>query len=364
MKLLSISVIFFGVIGIAAVGIGAEKAVVSQEAQDDSTASVNALIQQGSALIAEGNYKRVLDMITALPVKEKNNIQVRTLECFANLKGWLSTKDPVCKTDWWGLRMKLIYRGDTGVTPVLVTFLEDGDPYMRKYAADLLSYIGDERALDALQAVKENDDNSGVRRYARQAYKHISGDLTPMVSDLPPLTTPQAQIPVTMEVAGPIAQSNPISFDNSTQEFKIIFLTTLNYTKYYADFQAWGDIIIAQLEDELQKRGVKVVTPAGTAANRVVSAKEKVSKTQEKEIATGSYYSFNVSVQDIKLIQGSWATRCIISVLIERANGQWSNTYEGNNASPASAARAIDGAVYRVVEATIKDSSFRDAISH
>ena len=180
-----------------------------------------------------------------------------------------------------------------------------------------------------------------------------------MASDLPPLTTPQAQIPVAMEVAGPIAQSNPISLANSTQEFKIIFLTTLNYTKYYADFQAWGDIIIAQLENELQKRGVKVVTTAGTAANRVVSAKEKVSK----EIVKESYYSFNVSVQDVKLIQGSWATRCIVSVLIERADGQWSNTYEGNNASPASAARAIDGAVYRVVEAIIKDSSFRDAIS-
>ena len=359
MKALSIGVIFLGLIGITAVGIGAEKSAVSQEVKDDSAASVNALIQQGPALIAEGNYKRVLDMIAALPVKEKNNIQVRTLECFANLKGWLSTKDPVCKMDWWGLRLKLIYVGDTGATPVLVTFLEDADPYMRKYAADRLSYIGDERALDTLKAVNENDDNSGVRRYARQAYKNISGGLTPMASDLPPLTTPQAQIPVAMEVAGPIAQSNPISLANSTQEFKIIFLTTLNYTKYYADFQAWGDIIIAQLENELQKRGVKVVTTAGTAANRVVSAKEKVSK----EIVKESYYSFNVSVQDVKLIQGSWATRCIVSVLIERADGQWSNTYEGNNASPASAARAIDGAVYRVVEAIIKDSSFRDAIS-
>jgi hypothetical protein len=364
MKALCIGVMFLGLIGIAAMGIGAEKAAVSQEVQDDSAASVNALIQQGPVLIAEGNYKRVLDMIAALPVKEKNNIQVRTIECFANLKGWLINRDPVYKMDWWGLRLKLIYVGDRGATPVLVTFLENADPYMRKYAADLLSYIGDERALDALKAVQENDDNSGVRRYARKAYEQISGGLTPMVADLPPLTTPQAQIPVSMEVAGPIAQSNPLSFVNGTQEFKIIFLTTLNYTKYYADFQTWGDIIIAQLEDELQKRGATVVTPVGTAANRVVSAKEKISEAQEKEIAPDSYYSFNVSVQDIKLIQGSWATRCIVSVLIERADGQWSNTYEGNNASPASAARAIDGAVYRVVEAIIKDSSFRDAISH
>jgi hypothetical protein len=364
MKALSIGFIFLGLIGIAAVGIGAEKAAVSQEAQGDSTVSVDALIRQGPVLIAEGNYKRVLDLIASLPGKEKNNIEVRTLECFANLKGWLNTKNQTYKMDWWGLRLKLIYVGDTGVTPVVEIFLEDTDPYMRKYAVELLGYIGNERALDDLRAVEENDDNSGVRRYARWAYKQISGGLTPMKSDLPPLTTPQAQIPVTMEVAGPIAQSNRISLVNSTQEFKIIFLATLNYTKYYADFQAWADIIIAQLETELQKRGVKVVSPADTTANRVVSAKEKVSKTQEMQVEPESKYIVNVSVLDVKLVQGSWATRCIVNVLIERADGQWSNTYEGNNASPASAARAIDGAVYRVVEAIIADGGFRDAISH
>ena len=100
-----------------------------------------------------------------------------------------------------------------------------------------------------------------------------------------------------------------------------------------------------------------------TAANRVVSAKEKVSGTQEVQAEPDSDYIFNVSVRDVKLAQGSWATRCIVTVLVERADGQWSNTYEGNNASPASAARAIDGAVYRAVEAIITDRGFRDALS-
>jgi len=357
MRALIIGLIIGGLLVIGAVGMGAEQEGASQEG------GVYALIKQGPASVAQGDYKGVLDMIAALPAEERNNIQIRTLECFANLKGWVSDKDPVRKMDWWGLRIKLLYMGDTDATPVSVSFLKDPNPYLRKYAAELLGYIGDERALNDLSAVKENDDNSGVRKYAGWAYKQISGGLTPMASDLPPLVTPQAQIPVTMEVAGPIAQSNRISFVNTTREFKVIFLGTFNYTKYYADFQAWADIIIAQLEDELQKRGVRILAPAGAASNTAMSSQEKVSVTKEGEIAPEGFCVFNVAVQDVKLVQGSWATRCIVTVLVERADGYWSHTYEGNNASPASAGRAIDGAAYRAVEAIIADPGFRDALS-
>jgi hypothetical protein len=353
MRALITALIIGGLLGIGAVGMGAEQEGVPQ----------GDLIQQGPALVAQGDYKGVLDMIAALPAEERNNIQIRTLECFANLKGWVSDNDPVRKMDWWGLRIKLLYVGDTDATPVSVSFLKDPNPYIRKYAAELLGYIGDERALDELSAVKENDDNSGVRKYAKWAYKQISGGLTPMASDLPPLAAPQAQIPVAMEVAGPIAQSKRISFVNSTQEFKVIFLATLNYEKYYADFQAWADIIIAQLEEELQKRGVSIITPVGAASDTAMSSQEQVSVTQEEQIAPESDYVFHVAVQDVKLIQGAWATRCIVTVLVERTDGHWSHTYEGNNASPASAERAIDGAVYRAVETIIADPGFRDALS-
>jgi hypothetical protein len=357
MKALLTALIIGGLLGIAAVGLGAEQEELSQGA------SADVLIQQGPTLVAQGDYKRVLDMIAALPEEERNNIQIRTLECFANLKGWVTDRDPVRKMDWWGLRIKLMYVGDTEATPLSVEFLKDPNPYMRKYAAELLGYIGDERALDDLSEVKEHDDNSGVRKYAGWAYKQISDGLTPMASGLPPLVTPHAQIPVTMDVAGPIAQSKRISFVNSTHEFKVIFLATLNYRKYYADLQAWADIIIAQLEDELQKRGVRVLAPVGAASNTAMSSQEKVSVTQEEQIAPESDYVFNVAVQDVKLIQGTWATRCIVTVLVERADGQWSHTYEGNNASPASAERAIDGAAYRAVETIIADPGFRDALS-
>ena len=356
MRALITALIIGGLLGMGAVGIGAEQETVSQGSGAD------ALIQQGPTLVAQGDYKGVLDMIATLPEEERNDIQVRTLECFANLKGWVSDKDPVRKMDWWGLRIKLLYVGDTEATPVSVDFLKDPNPYLRKYAAELLGYIGDERALDDLSAVKENDDNSAVRKYARWAYKQISDGLTPMASDLPPLAAPHAQIPVTMEVAGPIAGGNPVSFVNTTHEFKVVYLVTLNYKKYYADFQAWADIIIAQLEDELQKRGVRVLAPVGAASNTAMSSHQQGAVTHVGEIAQESYYVFNVAVQDVKLVQGAWATRCIVSVLVERADGHWSHTYEGNNASPASAERAIDGAAYRAVEAIIADPAFRDAL--
>jgi hypothetical protein len=352
MRALTIGLIILGLLGVGAMAMSVEH----EEAAEETGADV--LIQQGPALVAGGDYKRVLDVIAALPEEEKT-IQIRTLECFANLKGWLSTKDPVHKMEWWGLRLKLMYVGDTGVTPVVVIFLKDQNPYMRKYAAELLGYVGDERALDDLSAVKENDDNSGVRKYAKWAHQQISGGLTPVTSGLPPLVVPRGQIPVTMEAVGPIATSKTIAFVNSTSEFKIVLLATRNYV----DFESWADIIVAQLETELPKRGVRVVSPPGTAANRVVSAREKVSGIQEVQVKPESDYSFNLSVRDVKLVQGSWATRCIVNVLIERTDGQWSNTYEGNNASPASAARAIDGAVYRLVEAIIRDPGFRDALS-
>lgn len=482
MKALRMGFIFLVLIGIAVVGIGAEKAAVSREVQGISEA---ALIAQGPALIAEGNYKRILDMIAGLPEEARNNIQVRTLECFANLKGWLSTKNLGYKTNWWGLRMKLLYVGDRETTPLLVVFLKNGDPYMRKYAAELLGYVGDERALGVLQNAGRHDDNSGVRKYAKWAYKQISGGLTPATSGLGPLAAPRVQIPVTMEVAGPINTGNSIAFVNTTREFKIMPLgvvDTIEYKRYYADFESWGDIIVKQLEAELQKRDVRVMSPAtgrvvigvldleagGTGktpqgqkkalmekvgqkllvkvvnipeysnladlkengyekaegyknkyqadmilhvnrvgavyyfslidlytkqasevsmqtelglvdelplkklseevlANqyltRVLSAKRRVSGNHTVQATPPSDYIFKVSVRDVKLIEGVWATRCIVTVLVERGGGGWSHTYEGNTASSASAERAIDGAVYRVVEAIITDHSFRDALS-
>jgi hypothetical protein len=148
---------------------------VPREAKETPAETENFLIQNGSKLIAEGDYNRVLDLIKDLPEKARNNVQMRTLECFANLKGWVMNKDQVCKTNWWALRTELIKLGDNEATPMLVIFLRDKDPYLRLYAAELLSHIGDKRALKDLREVGESDGNSQVRKNAKWAYEQISG---------------------------------------------------------------------------------------------------------------------------------------------------------------------------------------------
>lgn len=148
---------------------------VPREAKETPPETENFLIENGSKLIAGGDYNRVLDLIKDLPEKARNNVQMRTLECFANLKGWVMNKDQVCKTNWWALRTELIKLGDNEATPMLVTFLKDKDPYLRLYAAELLSHIGDKRALKDLRESGESDENSQVRKNAKWAYEQISG---------------------------------------------------------------------------------------------------------------------------------------------------------------------------------------------
>lgn len=145
---------------------------VSQEFSED----FDFLIEEGPSLIAEGNYLKVLDLIQMLPAEERVNVQIRTLGCFAYLKGWVVDKDASCKLSWWSMRQKLINLGDKEATPLLIVLLKDPDQWVRKYAAELLGYIGDERAADALREVAQNDEKFGVRKYAKWAYKEIFGE--------------------------------------------------------------------------------------------------------------------------------------------------------------------------------------------
>jgi hypothetical protein len=148
---------------------------------------------------------------------------------------------------------------------------------------------------------------------------------------------PRGPIPVEMDIVGPIDTSKEISFVNRQTESKLTLIATQGAHKYFADFKQWTDLVVDQLESELKKRGVQV-KPSGD-------------------------YTFNVSVDNARIFWGTWAIRCIVNVRVEKSDGTWSKTFEGNNASPATLYRAIDGAVYRAVEAILKDSGFREAIS-
>ena len=137
---------------------------------------IEGLIHNCPKLIAQGEYNQVLELIEDLPRETRRHVQVQTLECFSNLKGWVTDRDQSCKLSWVNLRQKLISSGDKEATPILVIFLRDEGPYLRLYAADLLSHIGDKRALKDLREVGENDENHKVRRYAKKAYEQISGE--------------------------------------------------------------------------------------------------------------------------------------------------------------------------------------------
>lgn len=163
-----------GLIATAVVGICGDK---EESATSETTQTLEEfIIQEGPKMISEGNYNQVLDLIEDLPTKTRGNTQIKTLVCFANLKCWVSDKKRFCKTNWWSLREELISSGNSEATPVLLALLKDNDKWMRKYAAELLGYIGDKRALKDLSEVAEKDDNHRVRSYAKWAYKMIAGE--------------------------------------------------------------------------------------------------------------------------------------------------------------------------------------------
>ena len=156
--------------------LGKKEAVVPKEAGESPEEIEDFLIQYGPRLIAEDQYNRVLELIEDLPGRRRRHIQIRTLECFANLKGWVCDKDKYCKLSWWKLRQKLIDSEDNEATPMLVILLKDENHYLRIYAAELLGHIGDKRALEDLRAVGEGDENRKARKYAKKAYEQISGE--------------------------------------------------------------------------------------------------------------------------------------------------------------------------------------------
>ena len=156
--------------------LGIKEMAVSREVEESPKEIEDFLIHNGPKLIAEDQYSRVLELIEDLPGRRRRHIQIQTLGCFANLKGWVSDRDKGCKLGWWNLRQKLINSGDNEATPLLVIFLKDEDPWLRVYAAELLGHIGDKRALNDLRAVGENDENRKVRKYAKRAYEQISGE--------------------------------------------------------------------------------------------------------------------------------------------------------------------------------------------
>jgi len=143
----------------------------SSAAQEDKFTS---LIENGAKMIRENQVDEVVDMLRELPLEKKSDIRIKVIENFANLKGYVMTKRREYAERWKLSYKSVILSGDKSTTPILVELLKDENHYVRDYAAAALGYMGDERALEELQRVSDQDEKGKVRKRAQWAHDQIS----------------------------------------------------------------------------------------------------------------------------------------------------------------------------------------------
>ncbi len=161
--------------------------------------------------------------------------------------------------------------------------------------------------------------------------------LTSLFSSCSHVMMPRGPIPVKMDVVGAMNTNKAISLQNDVPDSKLTIIASQGFDKYYADYRVWTGLIVNQLETELRSRGVQV--------------------------SPDSQDVFKVRVEQAGLYWGSFSTRCVVNVRVERKDGTWSRSFEGNNASPMGLYRAIDGSVYKAVVAILQDREFMNAMS-
>ena len=175
-----------------------------------------------------------------------------------------------------------------------------------------------------------------MRNYVKSSFALFFLMLPLLFSACSHVVYPRGAIPVDVAKVGQINTTKVIALQNAQTESKLTLVAVQGSDKFYADFKQWSDFIVVQLGTELEKRGVRV-KPEG---NNV----------------------FKISVPNLRFFWGAWAIRCIVNVQVERKDGKWAKTYEGNNAGQ-NINRAIDGAVHKAVEAIIGDADFQKALA-
>ncbi len=153
------------------VGTGKE----TQELQEDTQQIMDFIFEKGPTMIFENKPEEVLEIIKGLPYKKRLDANIQVLEGFSHLKRWVLYKDLKSKEEWYGIRTNLIHTKVKEATPMLIVLLKDKEPWLRLYAAELLGFIGDDRALKELEKVGREDKNHRVRTYSNWAYKQILG---------------------------------------------------------------------------------------------------------------------------------------------------------------------------------------------
>jgi len=127
------------------------------------------LISQGPQLLSENRQLRILEQVQRLTLEERQNINVKVLECFAHLKRVVVDRDKQSKPLWNQLYESLEKSNNRNATPLLVRITKDPEEYTRLYAVTLLGSIGDHRAIDDLQQIASSDPNRKIRRSATKA---------------------------------------------------------------------------------------------------------------------------------------------------------------------------------------------------
>ena len=122
--------------------------------------------------------------------------------------------------------------------------------------------------------------------------------------------------------------NNFVSLVNShTSADDVLYLAFAGH-KHYGNYQQWTDTASEIARRELSKRGMTIVD-----------------STQK---------SVNMSVETVNITVGMWAARCELTLKVATGEG-YAKTYLGDNRSPATVNRAIDGAVMRAVAEMLRD---------
>lgn len=129
----------------------------------------------------------------------------------------------------------------------------------------------------------------------------------------------------------PFANHPTVALRNSATTGKILIVEERAFT-CNGDLHDWTRVAIELAASELGKRGVT--------------------------IGDGGGKSVDLAITHVEVIYGFAATRCILKLHATTGDGR-SFDVEGNNASPATVYRAMDGAVSRAVAALLGDPRFR-----
>lgn len=138
-------------------------------------------------------------------------------------------------------------------------------------------------------------------------------------------------IPITEVTIPPFAGQPELSIANAGVAGEQV-IADRGAATWRGDLETWSGVAVQMLTSELGQRGVTV--------------KEGASKRVE------------VAVHQVQVLFGFATIRCILTLRAATGDGQKFVTV-GNNVSPATIYRAIDGALSRAVAALLADPGFR-----